>query len=42
MIRTNWNDLVLSFTYQELKNTIELFDFSKIMLSVNKLTGINE
>ena len=43
IIRTNLNELVLSLSYQELKDTIELLNFSNIMLSVNQLTkGINE
>ena len=37
-IRTNYNGMVLSFTYQELRNTIELLNFSNVMLCVNELT----
>ena len=43
IIRTNLNNLVLSLSYQELQDTIEILNFSNIMLSVNQLTkGINE
>lgn len=42
MIKANSHGLVLSFSYQELKNTIELFDFANIMLSVHKLTTVYE
>lgn len=38
VIRTNQNGLILNFSYKELKQTIELLNFSTIMLSVNKLT----
>ena len=38
IIRTNKDDLILVFSYKELKETIELLNFSTIMLAVNKLT----
>ena len=41
IIRTNHNNMILSFSYQELKDTIELLNFSNIMLSVNDLTQMN-
>ena len=43
IIQTNLNGLILGFSYQELQDTIELLNFSNIMLSVNHLTtGLNE
>ena len=42
VVVTNHKDLVLSLSYQELWNTIELLNFSTIMLSVNKLMTISE
>jgi hypothetical protein len=38
VIRTNKDNLTLLFSYQELKDTIELLNFSTLMLVVNKLT----
>lgn len=40
VIRTNRDGLILNFSYKELKQTIELLNFSTIMLSVNKLTTV--
>lgn len=37
IIRTNRNGLALSLTHQELEATLELFNFSKIIRSANKL-----
>lgn len=42
VVVTNHKGLVLSFSYRELQNTIELLNFSTLMLSVNKLTTLNE
>ncbi|MCB9359743.1 MAG: hypothetical protein H6587_11010 [Flavobacteriales bacterium] len=42
VVVTNHKGLVLSFTYQELYNTIELLNFSTLMLSVNQLTSLSE
>jgi len=41
-IKTYFNELILSFSYQELSETIELLNFSNIMLSVNKQMETNE
>ncbi len=38
VIVTNHKGIILSLSYAELYNTIELLNFSTIMLSVNKLT----
>ncbi len=40
IIRTNKDDLILVFSYQELKDTIELLNYSTLMLAVNKLTVV--
>lgn len=42
VVVTNHKGLVLSFTYQELYNAIELLNFSTLMLSVNQLTSLSE
>lgn len=42
IIVTDQKGLVLALSYPELKQTIELLNFTSIMLSVNKLTGIYE
>ena len=42
VVVTNHQGLVLSFSYRELWNTIELLNFSSIMLSVNKLMSVSE
>jgi hypothetical protein len=42
VIVTNKKGITLSLSYQELFNTIELLNFSTIMLSVNKLIGLSE
>jgi len=42
VIVTNHKGIILSLSFQELFNTIELLNFSTIMLSVNKLTSLSE
>lgn len=42
VIVTNYKGLVLSLSYRELYDTIELLNFSTIMLSINKLTNLSE
>jgi len=42
VIVTNHKGIILSLSYQELYHTIELLNFSTIMLSVNKLTSLSE
>ena len=42
VIVTNYNGLVLSLTYPELLNTMELLNFSTMMISVNNLMSPSE
>ncbi len=42
VVTTNHKELVLAFSYKELQDTIELLNFSTIMLSVNKLTSVSK
>jgi hypothetical protein len=42
VIVTNYNGLVLSLTHDELLNTMELLNFSTIMISVNNLMSSSE
>lgn len=42
VIVTNHKGLVFSLSYRELSKTIELLNFSSMMLSVNKLMSVSE
>tara|TARA_B100000809_G_scaffold46543_1_gene40950 strand:- start:5301 stop:5642 length:342 start_codon:yes stop_codon:yes gene_type:complete len=42
VIVTNYNGLVLSLTYSELLKTMELLNFSTMMISVNNLMSPSE
>jgi hypothetical protein len=42
VIVTNHKEIILHLSYQELFNTIELLNFSTLMLSVNKLICLSE
>lgn len=42
VVVTNHKGLVLSLSYQELYSTIELLNFSTIMLSIHNLMSLNE
>jgi hypothetical protein len=42
VVVTNYKGVVLSLTHTELVNTIELLNFSTMMISVNKLMNISE
>lgn len=42
IVVTNCSGVVLSLTYSELLNTIELLNFSTIMISVSKLMNVSE
>jgi len=40
VVRTSVDNLILVFSYQELRATLELLTFATLMLTVNKLTEV--